>query len=74
MICSKEREKNNRFGKLCMQWIELAADVRTVHPKQYIFSFFSLINICYMERMNKAMLWINLLFLWSKKEEIFPNP
>ena len=74
MICCKEREKNNRFGKLCMQWTELAADVRTTHPNQHIFSFFSLINICYMERLNKAMLWINLLFLYSKKEEIYPNP
>lgn len=27
-----------------------------------------------MERMNKAMLWENLLFLLNKKEEILPNP
>lgn len=27
-----------------------------------------------MERMDKAMLWGNLLFLRSKKEEILPNP
>ena len=27
-----------------------------------------------MERINKAMLWGNLLFLWNKKEEISPNP
>ena len=74
MICSKERDKNNRFGKLCMQWTELATDVRTTHPNQHIFSFFSLINIYYMERMNKAMLWRNLLFFGTKKEEIFPNP
>lgn len=40
MICCKEREKNNRFEKLCMQWTELAADVRAPHPNQYIFPFF----------------------------------
>ncbi|WP_199830404.1 hypothetical protein [Parabacteroides bouchesdurhonensis] len=27
-----------------------------------------------MERINKATLLINLLFLWSKKEEIYQNP
>lgn len=27
-----------------------------------------------MERMDKAMLWKNLLFLFHKKEEILPNP
>ncbi len=27
-----------------------------------------------MERINKAALLINLLFLWSKKEEIYQNP
>lgn len=73
MICSKERDKNNRFGKSCMQWTELALTTPP-HPNQHIFSFFSLIHIHYMERMNKAMLWGNLLFLWSKKEEILPNP
>lgn len=26
-----------------------------------------------MERINKATLLINLLFLWSKKEEIYQN-
>lgn len=56
MICCKERDKNNRFGKLCMQWAELTADVRTTHTNQYTFSFFSLINISYMERINKATL------------------
>ena len=40
MICSKERDKNNRYGKLCMQWTELAADVRDAHSNQHIFSFF----------------------------------
>lgn len=40
MIYCKERDKNNRFGKLCMQWAELTADVRTTHPNQYTFSFF----------------------------------
>lgn len=57
-----------------MQWTELAADVRDAHSNQHIFSFFSLINIFYMERINKATLLINLLFLWSKKEEIYQNP
>jgi len=27
-----------------------------------------------MERTDKTMLWENLLFLWSKKEEILLNP
>ena len=73
MICSKEREKNNRFGELCMQWIELVADVLATHFNQYIFSFFSLINILYMERINKATLFVNLLFFGTKKEEIYKN-
>ena len=63
MICSKERDKNNRFGKLCMQWTELAAIGYTVTSLNHIFfPFFSLINITYMERMNKATLLGNLLF------------
>ncbi len=62
MICCKERDKNNRFGKLCMQWAELTADVRTTHLNQHIFSFFSLISITHMERINKATLFGNLLF------------
>ena len=73
MICCKERDKNNRFRKLCMQWAELTADVRTTHPNQYTFSFFSLINISYMERINKATLFVNLLFFGTKKEEIYKN-
>ena len=62
MICCKERDKNNRFGKLCMQWAELTAGVRTTHLIQHIFSFFSLISITHMERINKATLFGNLLF------------
>ena len=53
MICSKERDKNNRFGKSCMQWTELAAIGCTATPQPIYF----------LERMNKAMLWGNLLFL-----------
>lgn len=74
MICCKERDKNNRFGKSCMQWTELAAIGYTATPQPTYFSFFSLIHIHYMERMNKTMLWGNLLFLLHKKEEILPNP
>ena len=74
MICSKERDKNNRFGKLCMQWTELAAIGYTVTFQPHIFSFFSLINITYMERMNNATLLGNLLFWGTKKEEIYQNP
>lgn len=63
MICSKERDKNNRFGKSCMQWTELAAIGCTATPQPIYFFLFFLIHIHYMERMNKAMLWGNLLFL-----------
>lgn len=41
MICSKERDKNNWFCKLCMQWTELAVIGCTTSPQQHIFSFFS---------------------------------
>lgn len=42
MICSKERDKNNRFGKSCMQWTELAAIGCTATPQPiYFFLFFS---------------------------------
>ena len=42
-------------------------------PNQYIFSFFSLIHVHYMERINKATLFVNLLFSGTKKEEIYKN-
>lgn len=41
MICCKESDKNDRFEKLCMQWAELAADVRTTHPNHIFFPSFS---------------------------------
>ena len=42
MICSKERDKNNRFGKSCMQWTELAAiDYPATPQPTYFFLFFS---------------------------------
>lgn len=62
MICCKERDKNNLFGKSCMQWAELAVVGYTTTAQPHIFSFFSLISINYMERINKAALLINLLF------------
>ncbi len=74
MNCCKERDKKHWFQKLCMQWTELAAVGFTAYPNKIFFSFFSLTSINYMERMNKTMLWGNLLFLRSKKEEILPNP
>ena len=37
MICSKERDKNNRFEKSCMQWTELAAIGYTTTPRKLIF-------------------------------------
>ena len=72
MIYSKERDKNNWYWKLCMQWTEQV--VIGYIPPQHIFSFFSLISIPYMERINKAALLINLLFFGTKKEEIYQNP
>ncbi|EXZ58233.1 hypothetical protein M116_2115 [Bacteroides fragilis str. 3719 A10] len=42
-----------------MQWTELAAVGFTASPNNI---FFSLINISYMERINKATLFGNLLF------------
>ncbi len=59
MICCKERDKRHWFRKLCMQWTELAAVGFTASPNNI---FFSLINISYMVRMNKATLFGNLLF------------
>lgn len=56
-----------------MQWTELPSDVRNAHSNQHIFPFFSLINILYMERINKATLFVNLLFFGTKKEEIYKN-
>ena len=53
-----------------MQWTELAADVRDAHSNQHIFP---LINILHMERINKATLFVNLLFFGTKKEEIYKN-
>ena len=42
MICSKERDKNNWFWKLCMQWTELAVIGCTTIPQTtYFFLFFS---------------------------------
>lgn len=50
MICCKEREKNNHFRKLCMQWAELPADVRTTQPQPtYFFLFFSDKHLIYGE-------------------------
>lgn len=40
MICSKERDKNNRYWKLCMQWTELAAIGYTITPTNIFFPFF----------------------------------
>ena len=37
------------------------------------FFLFSLINISHMERINKATLFVNLLFFGTKKEEIYKN-
>ena len=74
MICSKERDKNNWYWKLCMLRTELAVIGCTTSHQPHIFSFFSLISITYMERINKAALLINLLFFGTKKEEIYQNP
>lgn len=42
MICSKERDKNNWYWKLCMQWTELAVIGYTTTPQPtYFFLFFS---------------------------------
>lgn len=62
MICSKERDKNNWYWKLCMQWTELAVVGYTTTAQPHIFSFFSLISITHMERINKTTLFVNLLF------------
>lgn len=52
-----------------MQWTELSANGYTTTPQQHIFSFFSLISITNMERINKAALLINLLFFGTKKSK-----
>ena len=40
MICSKERDKNNWYWKLCMQWTELAVIGYPTTAQPHIFSFF----------------------------------
>lgn len=72
IVCSKEWDKNNYFYTMYVvdwtgcYWLHH-------HILQHIFSFFSLINIQHMERINKAILFVNLLFFVPKKEEIYKN-
>jgi len=44
-------------------FIQPTEDMENAQSTAYIFSFFYLLNTPLMERMNKAMLWGNLLFL-----------